>query len=118
MNITLPMVVLASQLAMPVADRAPALNVNPSCEAAAHSGITLKRDKQSCLNEEFSARDELNRQWTQYPAGDRGRCTQSTATGGVPSYVELLTCLEMAKLARDLPDDELKESTVGQGSQQ
>jgi hypothetical protein len=32
------------------------------------------------------------------------RCTGLVTTGGAPSYVELLTCLEMAKQARDARD--------------
>jgi len=33
----------------------------------------------------------------------RTRCVSLTGLGGSPSYVELLTCLEMAKAANDLP---------------
>jgi hypothetical protein len=116
MFLSLPGLVLVSQLAIPVADRVPALNVDPTCDAAQSAGVMLKRDKQTCLNEEHDARDTLAKQWSQYPSADRTRCAESTKMGGVPSYVELLTCLEMAKSARELPKDDLNDPTVGSGA--
>jgi len=49
----------------------------------------------TCLADERGAQDELAKRWTQFPAAERVRC--STLSGiGYQSYVELLTCLEMA----------------------
>jgi hypothetical protein len=39
-------------------------------------------------------REQLSKIWSQIPIGSRQLCTD-VATGFSPSYVELLTCLEM-----------------------
>lgn len=52
--------------------------------------------------DEGAARTSLQAQWMQFPAGDRVYCAD-TARLGTPSYVELLTCLEMEQDARSLP---------------
>lgn len=104
--IPVPAMILAAQLAMPVADRVPHFNIEPTCKGAATASAAIRSDKGICLQKEMQARDELARQWTDFPGADRGRCVQSTAAGGIPSYVQLLTCLESAKLARELPKDD------------
>jgi len=43
--------------------------------------------------------------WSQYGAAQRSECDGLVTTGGASSYVELLTCLEMAKQAKELPED-------------
>ena len=50
------------------------------------------------------ARDKLATEWGKFPDGERTRCTELTRVGGgMQSYVELITCLEMAELAKTLP---------------
>lgn len=65
------------------------------------SGVVETRD--GCKEDEQGARDQLIKDWNEYPAADRSNCTSLTSTGGLPSYVELLTCLELASYARQLP---------------
>ena len=43
----------------------------------------------------------LEQTWASWPAADRSQCTD-TAKMGAPSYVELLTCLQMQQDARKL----------------
>ena len=57
-------------------------------------------------------RSTLQQDWTQYSSIQRSRCTGLVATGGPPSYVELLTCLEMAKHANQV-GEKSKTETVG-----
>jgi hypothetical protein len=98
------------------ADHVPTLDVNPTCDATASGGITgAKSDRQTCQRKENEARDQLTQNWNKYDRAARDRCERSTAGGGVPSYVELLTCLEMAQAARELPEDGLGGTTTGQG---
>jgi hypothetical protein len=104
--IIIPAIMLASQLALPVADRAPQFNIEPTCRGADSASPAAGSQKNICQEKEKQARDDLNRQWANFPGADRGRCVESTSAGGIPSYVELLTCLEMAKHARDLPKDD------------
>ena len=103
-------VLLSVQLLAPVADNVPEFDLRPSCHGASRAAIT-NRDAESCLQQERNARDELSRDWAQFPARDRTICTHSTSMGGIPSYVEMLTCLEIARDVRNLPS-----STTGSGT--
>jgi hypothetical protein len=53
-----------------------------------------------------------SRKWAQYNAAQKSQCAGFAALDRAPSYVELLTCLEMAKQAQELPPDS-KAETVG-----
>jgi hypothetical protein len=95
---------LGSQAASAAVNGPPSLNVKPSCEAAADRtavtrGSTM-RDLASCMRDEKHARAQLAKEWTQFSAGDHHLCTSETKTGGTPSYVELLVCLEMIREAK------------------
>jgi hypothetical protein len=85
----------------------PNLNVKPSCEAAAgrtameQAPGTNVRDVASCLRDENEARDQLAKEWAQFSPGEHELCTSVTKTGGTPSYVELLVCLEMNREAKN-----------------
>jgi hypothetical protein len=65
------------------------------------------RDENACKNDERVAQDKLKQDWGQYNEAQRGHCVRLSALGGAPSYVELLTCLELAKAANELPDEKL-----------
>ena len=95
---------VASQLLITVADPVPQLNVRTSCSAANRGGGATQ-DMNNCLQEEQQARVQLVKDWSQYAAADRSGCVQLSTMGGSPSYVELLTCLEMAKAAKENPTD-------------
>jgi hypothetical protein len=84
-------------LVSPVNDRVPVFDVAVSCRAAASAGISVSQSYQSCMNDERSAREDLVRDWASFAAGDRSRCTAESSGGGLPSYVELLVCLQMAR---------------------
>lgn len=96
-------VMLAGVSAALAADRAPELNMEPTCEAAAVSGLN-GRSKQTCLDSEARARSQLDDKWAAFSRADRLRCSRMAHTGGPPSYAELLTCLELAEAADRLPD--------------
>jgi hypothetical protein len=71
------------------------------------------RDLSACQRDENEARSKLEQDWTQYTAGKRSQCAGFAGLDRAPSYVELLTCLEMAKQAKELPQ-ESKMGAVGQ----
>ncbi len=99
----LPVVLIATHLVL-TAQEVPNLNVEPSCRAAANAVSQQgKRDPNACLQDEKQARAKLKKQWGSYSAAERERCVELTTTGGPPSYVELLTCLQMAKDVKKLP---------------
>lgn len=80
----------------------PTLNVNPTCRPLGDN-LAFPIDTDRCLRSEQEARNQLTQQWARYPAGDRALCTQTAQMGGLPSYVELITCLEMKRDATKLP---------------
>jgi hypothetical protein len=92
-------VALATQLIFVTEQKVPQFDV-PSCREAQRLDPTQSRAVQSCRDEETGARSELQQQWLSFPAEDRHACTAETETGGLPSYVELLVCLQNAKTAR------------------
>lgn len=94
MAFPLPLAILLP-LAVTVSDTVPRFNVEPTCKGGLDSpGLNERYSR--CVSEENSARQQLEANWANYPGGDRATCTD-TARMGTPSYVELLTCLEMAR---------------------
>ena len=80
------------------ADGPPDLDVEATCKSAERVQRTLSDNpsKDACLNSERSAQTDLKKRWGQFPAPAKSQCTQQFQAGGFPSYVELLTCLELA----------------------
>jgi hypothetical protein len=99
-------IVLASSLTssqiLLVADRVPDLNIEPSCHAAA-AAVIGNRNEETCKRDENDARGKLEQEWGQFSAVQQTHCVNLSTLGGPPSYVELLTCLEMAKAASARP---------------
>lgn len=100
----LPVLLTASHLVLAVSD-VPKLNVEPSCRAAADASLGQNRDANACLRDENQARDKLQQQWKEFGRADQTRCLRLSQLGGMPSYVELLTCLQIAKAAKKEPGD-------------
>jgi len=78
---------------------------------AAEAAEMPGRDSAACQRDERDARSS-SRDWAQYNAAQKSQCAAFAALDRAPSYVELLTCLEMAKQAQELPPDS-KADTVG-----
>jgi len=81
----------------------PKLNVQPTCRAQSDGN---EKSLESCLADEQRAHDQLARQWDQFARRDKAGCTQmASGYSGGQSYIEFLTCLEMARDASKLPKD-------------
>jgi hypothetical protein len=83
----------------------PELDVRPSCRAADRVSLAAGADKprsdwQACLDDEHTAKVTLLKAWPQFSPVARTQCVGMNRTGGPPSYVELLTCLEVMRDAR------------------
>jgi hypothetical protein len=100
---------VGTHLAIAVADPVPNFNVEPSCRAAAEGVAGIKQDMSICLADEKGARDELTKEWSDFAAPDRAMCGRMAARGGIPTYTELLVCLQMAREAHKLSRDETYE---------
>jgi hypothetical protein len=104
---------LSSHLLVAVADVVPNVDVKKTCDQTANVIIgSGQSDLDGCLTDEQDAHNLLVKQWAQYAAIDKQRCVRASSDY-LPSYVEMLTCLEMAKQAGSLPEDQ----TVGVGNQ-
>jgi hypothetical protein len=96
-------------------DEVPRFDVARSCqEARAYTGDDKDLAYRGCMKDENDARAELARKWAHFKPGDRSDCVAQGAAP-VPSYVELLTCLEMSDEAEALykPDGTLREKPQG-----
>ena len=78
----------------------PNFDAGPGCRAGADSGIDIQPNVDGCLASERQARDRLVKQWQEFSSRDKSQCVALTSLGGPPSYIEVLTCLEMERDAR------------------
>ncbi|MGO8912570.1 MAG: hypothetical protein ACLQDM_25035 [Bradyrhizobium sp.] len=98
MLLHLPIVFLASLPVTPVADNVPKFDIMRECRSEGGSQAMLDR----CAAQEADARTQLQAEWIQFGADDRSLCFKETNMDGSPSYVEFLTCLEMARDAKKM----------------
>jgi hypothetical protein len=74
----------------------PHFNIERTCrEARAYAGADKQVAYKGCLKDEAEARLQLAQKWTRFKQADRSDCVIQGAAP-IPSYVELLTCLEMS----------------------
>jgi hypothetical protein len=83
--------------------RLPALDVEKSCKSVSSLAVG-QVSPAKCVEQENAAKTELQKSWSTFAAGDRERCTGLASAGGYPSYIELLSCVQMARDARSLED--------------
>ena len=94
-------VLTSAGLLLPASDEMPLYNLSQSCRSET---ATAAGDR-NCRADERQAREALRRQWSRFAPADKGNCLQVEDAGGAPSYVDLLTCLQMAASAKKLPGD-------------
>lgn len=99
----LPIAILATFAPIPVADTVPTLDVAKECRFEGGSSEVFDR----CMRDENEARKDIEALWSNISTVDRNACVSESTTGGYASYIELLTCLEMA---RDIAALEKRES--------
>jgi hypothetical protein len=102
MPVSVAMIVVSSQLVVAVADRVPTFDVSRSCrlDLTATAGLTVDQSLKSCVGDEKRARQKLASQWSKFSAPSKAECIPQEGIGGTPSYVSLLTCLQMGQWAR------------------
>jgi len=92
---------LSTRFGNAAGDGVPKLNVRPSCEAAAAGSVIEGRNTKACLDDERGAQDQITQNWSKYSPTDKTQCIGMVNTGGPPSYVELLACLDIMKDSRE-----------------
>jgi hypothetical protein len=99
MPISISMIILSSQLVVTVADGVPKFDMARSCklDVAATAGLAVDQSIKRCISDERRARQKLGSRWSKFPAPSRASCISEESVGGTPSYVSLLTCLQMGQ---------------------
>ena len=92
---------VSSYLVM-VADAVPTFDVKQTCRGSEAAGVYPGRNMESCVQSEEATRDQLKKSWGEFSAADRTECVSAAKIGGLPSYTELITCLEMRRDVRQL----------------
>jgi hypothetical protein len=105
-TIVVAALLLELDIAVAVADDPPKLDVTITCAAAAQYSISAGRDKEACLGDESTAQTTLAQNWSKYNVEDRSQCVGTVKTGGPPSYVELLSCIEILRDAKQIREEE------------
>jgi hypothetical protein len=82
-----------------IADSLPKFDMVRECRSEGGSPGMLEK----CVEDEPVAHDQLQPLWIQSSAADKASCVRETSIDGTPSYVELLTCLEMARDVKKTP---------------
>lgn len=77
------------------ADEVPRFNIKAICGEAPSLGQNAQTTDQGCLHDETLARIQLEQQWSGFKPHQRENCLREVSIGGPPSYVALLTCLQM-----------------------
>jgi len=95
---------LVTQLTVTIADAVPHFNLEPVCHGIAQQGgldlqpnQSARQDFKSCIKSEMAIRGKLVKQWSTFKASDKANCIGESNAGGLPSYTDLLTCLQMAR---------------------
>jgi hypothetical protein len=81
----------------------PTIPIERTCRAAKPLDAQDTQPVETCLRDERAARSELQGEWARFAESQRRLCVEQTNTGGFPSYVEVLTCLEMYGPAPSAP---------------
>ncbi len=80
------------------AEGPPDLDVEKTCRSSGRVqvGLSEKDSQDGCLRSERQAHDELKKRWGEFTPDAKAQCSKQSEAGGFPSYVETVTCLELA----------------------
>ena len=91
---------------MPVSDHVPKLNVEATCRATVaadkSANLNLSQSYDACMRDENAAQEQLLPIWLSSSNELRNQCEGEATGAGTDSYVDLLTCLQMASDAKSL----------------
>ena len=78
----------------------PKLDVRTTCRRSQPlTGRDQQTAYQGCMRDEADAQKDLIKTWSTFKPSAQAICVQETKIGGAPSYVEVLTCLQLDKEA-------------------
>lgn len=107
MKCTSPVLLLASVLLAHAQD-VPVLDIEPVCRGIAQQAATAGErggpdlGLAQCVKSEQAMREQLVKEWSTFAPADKANCVGEEKSGPLPSYTDLVTCLEMARDARKM----------------
>ena len=96
------------------AEDVPPLNVDPVCHGIARQAATPGEKGgpdvafSQCVKNEQAMRQKLVGEWSTFIPSERANCIGEETSVSLPSYTDLVTCLEMARDARQLKTQQNK----------
>jgi hypothetical protein len=97
MLLHLPIAILATLSPIAVSDKVPKFDIAKECR---HEGGFIV-DIDRCSRDEATALKQLKDEWGRFLGTDKGTCIAEATIASLSSYVELLTCLEIASDVRN-----------------
>jgi hypothetical protein len=114
LNLIALSLLLGSPFLLTASEHVPNLRIDASCREVTQvnrsTGLADAQSLDGCMRDEEQARETLAPIWATFPAAERERCIGEATTGSA-SYVDLLTCLQMARDA-----DALEKSSIPRGA--
>jgi hypothetical protein len=99
--------VLLPLLTPPAFGRVPELNVKAVCKARSIAKVLPSTPGQSiadCVRDEEAAKQQLSALWESTSVPIRNRCESDARSLGTTSYLDLLTCIQMAEEINSSPN--------------
>jgi hypothetical protein len=99
----------------------PVLNLQPICRGIAQDASdagergALDVSFARCVRSEQALKGKLAKKWSRYALADRQNCIAEATMGGLASYTNLLGCLESAREARKLFNEQNREYQIESG---
>ncbi|MGO4405224.1 hypothetical protein AB4Z10_13300 [Bosea sp. RAF48] len=78
-----------------IAQEMPRIDIEASCRQARALSPEDTDPYAGCVRDETAAASQLRATWVESSRSHRESCSQETQIASSPSYVELITCLEM-----------------------
>jgi hypothetical protein len=101
MLLHLPIAIMATLSPVAVSDTVPKFDIVKECRFEGGSSVEFDR----CSQDEAAALEQLKANWAQFTGVDKSYCLSAATVGGLASYVDLLTCLEMAREANNTDEN-------------
>jgi hypothetical protein len=105
---SVPALVLFAASVPARADDVPQLNVDPVCRGIANQSASPGEKGApdlgfaQCVQNEQAMRQKLVGEWSTFIPSEKANCVGEETSVPLPSYTDLITCLEMARDARQL----------------
>jgi hypothetical protein len=98
--VLLSLAMIGSPMVIPVSDSVPKLDVEAMCKTTVATdkamSVDLAQSYEDCMSDENAAQQQLTTIWLSNSGEVRNQCEGEATAGGSDSYVDLLTCLQMA----------------------